>query len=211
MLSDGTPHTLGCDGHLQMGDAEIGQRVDDGIDDDAERRGNAAFAAAAKPQRVGRGRDFADRGRKAWQVGGSRHCIIHERPREELAALGVVEALLEQRLAGALGDPAMGLTMQDERVDGAADIVDGGVADDLDGPGLWVDLDFADMKPVREGSNLARDLADTGERPAQLLGETRVVLRHRRDSEQVERAVGTGDGEMPVDEINVGLGCLEPV
>ena len=43
-----------------MSDAEIGQRVDDGIDDDAERRGNAAFAAAAKPQRVGRGRDFAD-------------------------------------------------------------------------------------------------------------------------------------------------------
>ena len=41
-----------------MGDAEIGQRVDDGIDDDAERRGDAAFAAAAKPQWVGRGRDL---------------------------------------------------------------------------------------------------------------------------------------------------------
>ena len=26
-----------------MGDAEIGQRIDDGIDDDAERRGNAAI------------------------------------------------------------------------------------------------------------------------------------------------------------------------
>jgi hypothetical protein len=33
-----------------MGNAEIAQRVDDGIDDDAERRGNAAFAAAAKSQ-----------------------------------------------------------------------------------------------------------------------------------------------------------------
>ncbi|HEX9535450.1 MAG TPA: hypothetical protein VF924_08245 [Stellaceae bacterium] len=41
--------------------------------------------------------------------------------------------------------------------------------------------------------------------------ETRVVLRHRCDSEQVERAVGTGDGEMPVGEIDVGFGCLEPM
>jgi hypothetical protein len=32
-----------------MGEAEIGQRIDDGVDDDAERRGNAAFTAAANP------------------------------------------------------------------------------------------------------------------------------------------------------------------
>src|ERR1700731_4847644 len=41
----GTPHALGRDRHLQMGNAEIAQRVDDGIDDDAERRGNVTFAA----------------------------------------------------------------------------------------------------------------------------------------------------------------------
>jgi hypothetical protein len=51
--------------------------------------------------------------------------------------------LLEQRLAGALRDPAMGLAVQDQRVHGAADVIDGGVADDLDGPGFRVDLDFA--------------------------------------------------------------------
>ena len=133
-LADGTPHALGRDGHLKMGNAEIGQRVDDRIDDDAERRGNAAFAAAAKPQRVCRRRDFADRRCKERQVGGSRHRIIHERPREELAALGIVDALLEQRLADALRDPAMCLALYDQRVDDAADIVDSGVADDLDGP-----------------------------------------------------------------------------
>jgi hypothetical protein len=57
----------------------------------------------------------------------------------------------------------MGLAVQDHRVDDAADIVDGGVPDDLCGPGLGVDLDFADMKPVRERGDLARDLADAGE------------------------------------------------
>jgi hypothetical protein len=53
--------------------------------------------------------------------------------------------------------------VQDHRVDDAAGIVDGGVTDDLCGPGLEVDLDFADMKPLRERGDLARDLADADE------------------------------------------------
>ena len=42
----------------------------------------------------------------------------------------------------------MGLTMQNQRIDRAADIVDGRMADDLDPPGLAVDLDLADV-PLR--------------------------------------------------------------
>jgi hypothetical protein len=67
------------------------------------------------------------------------------------------------------------------------------------------------MKPVRKGGDLTRDLADAGERAAQLLGQARVIPRRRRDGEQVERAVGAGDGEMPAGEIDVGFGCLKPV
>jgi hypothetical protein len=119
--------------------------------------------------------------------------------------------LLEQRLTDALRDPAMGLAVQDQRVDGASDIVDGGVAGNLDGAGLRVDLDFTDMKPVREGGDLARDLARAGECAAQLLGQTGIILCRRRDGEQVERAIGTGDGEMPVGEFDVGFGCFEPM
>jgi len=111
----GTPHALGRDRHLQMGNAEIAQRVDDGIDDDAERRGNATFAATAKSQWVSGGRDFADCRRKEWQVGCSRHRIIHERPREELTAFGIVDTLLAQRLAGALRDSAMRLAVHVSR------------------------------------------------------------------------------------------------
>jgi hypothetical protein len=50
---------------------------------------------------------------------------------------------------------------------------------------------------VRKGGDLTRDLADAGERAAQLLGQARVIPRRRRDGEQVQRAVGAGDGEMP--------------
>jgi len=136
-----------------------------------------------------------------------------------LGAAGIIDALLQQRLAGALRDPTMGLptmglptvglAVQDHRVDGAADVVNGGVADDLDGPGVRVDLHFADMKAVWERGDLARDLADAGERAAQLRGQTCVIPRRHRDGEQVERAVGAGDGEIPVGEIDPGFGGLE--
>ena len=58
--------------------------------------------------------------------------------------------MLPQRLADALGDAAMGLAMQDQRIDGAADIVDRGVAHDLDVPGVGVDLDLADRAAERK-------------------------------------------------------------
>ena len=57
-------------------------------------------------------------------------------------------AVLEQRLTDALGDAAMGLAVHDHRVDRAADIVDRGVADDLDRTGLGIDLDFAALRAV---------------------------------------------------------------
>jgi hypothetical protein len=64
---------------------------------------------------------------------------------------------------------------------------------------------------VRERGDPARDLTDADERPAQLRGQTRVILRRRRDGEQVERAVCAGDPELPVGEIDVGFSRLEPV
>ena len=99
---------------------------------------------------VGRGH-FADLGREERQHIGARHRVIHERARQELPVAGVVEALLQKRLADALRHAAMGLAVDDHRVDRAADIVDGGVAHDLDGAEFRVDLDLADMAAVREG------------------------------------------------------------
>ena len=59
-------------------------------------------------------------------------------------------AVLEQCLADTLGNAAMGLAVHDHRVDGAPDIVDRRIADDLDRTGLGIDLDLADLGTVRK-------------------------------------------------------------
>jgi hypothetical protein len=65
-------------------------------------------------------------------------------------------AIFEQRLAGALGDAAMCLAMQDHRVDRAPDVVDSGVADDIDSAGFRIDLDLADLRAVRKARDRQR-------------------------------------------------------
>ncbi len=94
----------------------------------------------------------------------------------------IVDALLKQGLAGALRNPAMRLAVQDQWVDGAADIVDRGVAGDFDTPGLGIDFNLADVKAMREGGDLAHHLADAGEGAAQLLGQATIVTVRSRAS-----------------------------
>ena len=71
-------------------------------------------------------------------------------PLIELARSRVIDALFPQRMAGALGDAAMRLAVQDQRVDGAADIVDGAVTHEFDRAGLGIDLHLGDMEAVWE-------------------------------------------------------------
>ena len=65
-----------------------------------------------------------------------------------MPGFGLVVAVLEQCLADTLGNAAMGLAVHDHRVDGALDIVDRRIADDLDRTGLGIDLDFAALRAV---------------------------------------------------------------
>ena len=46
--------------------------------------------------------------------------------------------MLKESLANALDDPAMDLALEQERVDGAAEIVDDGVALNYDGAGIGI-------------------------------------------------------------------------
>src|SRR5262249_60312840 len=59
--------------------------------------------------------------------------------------------MLKESLANALHDPAMDLALKQERVDGAAEIVDDSVALDCDDAGIGVDLDLDDVAAVGEG------------------------------------------------------------
>ncbi len=73
-------------------------------------------------QRHGMRRRFEHR-----QVVGARHRVVHERSREQLAGLAFEDRFLPQRLADALGDAAMDLSLDEHGIEHVSAIVDGGV------------------------------------------------------------------------------------
>ena len=78
------------------------------------------------------------------EIVGTRHAIVHERARLELAAL-VIDRVLVERLADALDQRAMDLALDDQRVDDAAEVVSAGEVDELDRAGLAIDFDLGDI------------------------------------------------------------------
>ena len=65
-----------------------------------------------------------------------RHGVVHERAGQVLPGIGIEIDLLHQHLADALGDAALDLAMQQERVHHHADVVHHVVAEHLDLAGL---------------------------------------------------------------------------
>jgi hypothetical protein len=59
--------------------------------------------------------------------------------------------------------------MKDHRVDRAPDIVDRGIADDLDATRLGIDFDLADLRAVGKARDRERLVGNAGERPLQVL------------------------------------------
>jgi len=125
------------------------QGVGDGVDDRRRRPDGAELADPLGAERVVPAGDrlVEDMGEIPDDV-GSRHHVIHEARRRRLAGLTVIGHLLAQRLADALDGAAVQLAAHDHRVDDAADIIGRDIGDDLDGAGLRIDLDLADMAPL---------------------------------------------------------------
>src|ERR1700747_1139483 len=129
----------------------------------------------------------------------------------ELAA-AVVGAMLEQRLADALGEAAVDLALDDHRIDDGADVIDAPETDDLDAAGVRIDLELTDMRAVAEGE--ARRIVDRGLLQAGLDGLERKVVRYvSRSRHRRERhaPVGAGNDEGAIGEIDVARGRLEQV
>jgi hypothetical protein len=57
----------------------------------------------------------------------------------------IIDRMLKESLANALYDPARDLAFEQERVDGAPEIVDDGIALDYDAAGIGIDLDLGDL------------------------------------------------------------------
>src|SRR5207302_5322607 len=70
---------------------------------------------------------------------------VVEKARIFEASVLVVDIFLVERPADALGNPALHLALDIARMDRPTDILDRGVAQDLDVAGLAIDLDIADM------------------------------------------------------------------
>src|SRR5690348_4458380 len=102
------------------------------------------------------GGHFAERGSQERQRVGARHRVIHQARRKQLTALRFVVAVLDQRLADPLGNSAMCLTMQDQRIDRASNIVDRSIAHDLDLTRFGVNFDLADLRTIRKARDRER-------------------------------------------------------
>src|SRR5215831_14171742 len=111
--------------------------------------GDAALARALDAERIERGRgllgkDHLDRRGLA----RGRHDVVGEACRQRISAFAVDELLVE-RAAEPLGEPADDLSLDQRRIDGAADVVADDVALDRDAAGLAVDAHHRQMGAVR--------------------------------------------------------------
>ena len=113
------------------------------------RRG-AAFPARLDAERIGGREHFRDLGDERRQRVGARHAVVHQRAAQRLPGLGIDVTVLPHRLTNALRDAAVGLPVHDQRVDAASDVIDPGIARDLNRAGLRIDLDLAYGTAVRK-------------------------------------------------------------
>src|SRR5436309_14454058 len=122
------PDALWGSGHRDVGDAERGEGVEDRVHYRRRAGDGAAFADTFGAQWVCRAGDGAEIDADRRQHVGARDAVIQEGAGQQLAAVAVVDDVLDQRLAGALGDAALDLALRQKRVDDSADIVDDRVA-----------------------------------------------------------------------------------
>src|SRR5262249_2329595 len=106
--------------------------------------------------------------------------------------------MLEESLANALDDPAVDLALEQERVDGAAEIVDDSVALDCDDAGIGVDLDLDDVASVREGLSWRHAVMRRIEPWLHARRQLRGIARRLRHRENIEAEIGAGHAESPI-------------
>ena len=147
---DRLPHPGRGGRHVDVRHAERCERIQDGVDDGARRADGGALAGALDAERVRRARHVAAGDGDRRQIVGARDGVVQERPGQQLSARRVVDALLGQRLADALRCGAVHLAVHDHRVHRAARVVDHRPRGDRDGSGLGIDLELADLAPVRK-------------------------------------------------------------
>src|SRR5262245_20751922 len=98
--------------------------------------------------------------------------------------------MLKESLANALYDPAMDLALEQERVDGAAEIVDDGVSVIYDGAGIGIDLDLDDVAAVVEGLSWRHAVMRRIEPRLHPCRQFRGIARRLRHRKNIESEIG---------------------
>src|SRR5712692_8595312 len=198
----GGPDLLRGEGQIHVGDAQGGQRVHHRIGDGrrgADGRGLAdALDAEGSPRRMC-ARVVIVEGDQVVALGQR---IVHEARGEELAAL-VESRLLPERLADALGEAAVDLALDEQRIDEEARIVYRHVAEKARLARVPVDLDHGHVSA--EGEEHAAAGLDVLLRMQAALGGCRDLLPG-------DRTVGHAPhGESAVGRPDVGGRRLEAI
>ena len=128
-----------------------------------------------------------------------RHGVIHQRTGQRLAGIRIEIDLLADRLADALRDRAVGLTVHDQGIDAAADVVDRGVARDRHGAGIGIDFHFADRGAVGKHRLVHFVIGDDRDAVLERFGQ-RNAGGFVGKLEKIEGAVGVARAEAAVVE-----------
>src|SRR4051794_16127652 len=99
--------------------------------------------------------------------------------------------------------------MYDHRIDGAADIIDRGVADQIDFAGRGIDLDLTDMRAMRKRGDARVDLTGGTKQPAQLRRQAFALSCGARDLEQRDLPVGPRHAKPRLCELDIAGARLE--
>src|SRR5215469_4977989 len=149
-IPDGPPDPVRADRHVDVADAEVGDRIDHRVLDRRPGPYGSPLADALGPQRVPVGGGFQRDGDERGQLGRARHRVVGEAGGQGVAQL-VVDEGFEQRLGRALRNPPVDLSLDEHRVDAAPAVIHRDVTDQLRLPGLGVDLDDRDVRAERVG------------------------------------------------------------
>src|SRR6266849_7772317 len=134
---DGGAHFIGSGGKLEDADAD---RVVERVHDGGSRGNQCLFADAFCPVGANRRRIFDQDGFNGWHVANGGDEIVVQ----IFSAAG--EKFFHECHAEALGHAAFDLPFDESGIDGAADVVSGGEADNFYGAEFGVHFDFGEMR-----------------------------------------------------------------
>ena len=187
------------------------QRVGYGVHHRWQGADRAGFSRSLNPEGIGGRRNHVEAGLEIAQVASARQAVIHERSGQELARLGIVGDLLHERLADALGEAAVNLPFQEQRIENRSEIVDHDVTQKYRRSGFRIDFHLGDMAAVGEVDRAGTKRGDFVEAGFQVLRQKRGVVGCRGHGGNIHRPVGSGDGEDAVFERDVVFGGLQHV